>query len=415
MDDSEDSLRCQQLNANTELVKHAAAIRVGNRMSLICRRIWNVLLYHAYPDLLVREIHSMPVAQLGLDVGYSGRNRGWLKQAFRELNSTEIEWDILAGEQSRWGVSSALASAEIHDGRICEWSYAAPMRREFFRPEIYARLNLEIQKNFRSSNSLALWEFFNLNMRDRDTANVRLSLIDFRTLLDIKPSQYSKFRVLSEKVINRSLSELNAVSDVSVSVQYIKSSRQVTGLEFNVERKRTLGSTEFEKPDDTLINRLSHDFGLSEKDAAMFAAKFKNQERLSGLLVDIHKKYEAGKIQEGKLTAYTHATLSRASPAIPEIEVAAQSARKAATGPKLSNVELMEIGRDYYAGLDADKHEFMERAWVKTHGVGVTGIWYRERGLEDPTVNTEFMIWLGDWAVKHQKTVRPTKQPAAFP
>ena len=403
------------METNTELVKHAAAIRVGNRMSLICRRIWNVLLYRAYQDLLVREIHSMPVAQLGTDVGYSGRNLGWLKQAFRELNSTEVEWDILAGEESRWGVSSALASAEIHNGTICEWSYAAPMRRELFRPEIYARLNLEIQKKFRSSNSLALWEFFNLNLRDRDTASVRLSIADFKILLDIKPVQYRNFTALSAKVINRTVSELNAVSDVSVSVRYLRAVRQVNWLEFNVARKRNIETTDAKKPNDEKIKRLNVDFGLSSKDAALFAAKFTNDNRLEALLEDIRKKYQEGKIKAGKITAYTYATLSRASPDEPGIETVARSAPRATARLELTNAQLMDIGRNYHADLDAIKQEYMEKVWVKSLRVSVTAIWYSERGLDDPSVKNEFMIWLGDWAVKNQKIVPTLKPRAAFP
>ena len=52
-----------------------------------------------------------------------------------------------------------LASAEIRDG-VCTYGYSAPLRRRLHNPAMYARISLELQNQFTSKHTLALFELF---------------------------------------------------------------------------------------------------------------------------------------------------------------------------------------------------------------------------------------------------------------
>lgn len=52
-----------------ELKKHVAAVHIRNRLSLLERKVANILLLNAYEDLLTQEVHT-------IKVGRPGRHRG---------------------------------------------------------------------------------------------------------------------------------------------------------------------------------------------------------------------------------------------------------------------------------------------------------------------------------------------------
>jgi len=52
------------LKDKKEVIKHSAAIQVENRISLLERRAWNVLLANAYDELPTAETHRIAVVDL---------------------------------------------------------------------------------------------------------------------------------------------------------------------------------------------------------------------------------------------------------------------------------------------------------------------------------------------------------------
>src|SRR5258708_30060869 len=82
-------------DSNRELKKHAATIHCSNSLSLLQRKITNALLYHAYPELMLKEEHEITVKQLCKLIGYQGNNHAVIKEALKELLSTVIEWNLI--------------------------------------------------------------------------------------------------------------------------------------------------------------------------------------------------------------------------------------------------------------------------------------------------------------------------------
>ncbi len=110
------------------LKKHAAAIHCSNTLSLMQRKMNNALLYHAYPDLYTKDVYEITVSHLCKMIGYKGNNHAAIKEAFKKLVSTQIEWNLVddnTGEED-WTASSVIASVRI-SGPLCAYAYSPHM------------------------------------------------------------------------------------------------------------------------------------------------------------------------------------------------------------------------------------------------------------------------------------------------
>ena len=171
------------------LVKHVAAIHVGARLTLVQRKAVNVLLNHAYPSLLNCEEHEIRLKDIANAIGLNSNNLESLKEALRRLNSTRVEWNILGkdNKEEEWATTTMLAQAKISKGWL-NYAYSPELRRHLYRPEIYARINLAIQRTFRSSHALALYENC---VRFRDVGSTGwITVEDFRKLMGVDDDEY---------------------------------------------------------------------------------------------------------------------------------------------------------------------------------------------------------------------------------
>ena len=104
--------------------KNVAAIHVSGKLTLLQRKLSNVLLLNAYDTLLTQNRHQIDARTLALMIGYNSNDMDTLRDALRGLAETVAEWDMLdeRGRQE-WGVSSLLSYAKLKGG-ICEYAYS---------------------------------------------------------------------------------------------------------------------------------------------------------------------------------------------------------------------------------------------------------------------------------------------------
>ena len=100
-----------------ELKKHIGAIYVAGDLTLLQRKIANILLFNAYDKLLAQEIHEIRLKDLADVAGYDSNDTKLLKNAFRKLASTGLEWNILDKGEELCGTASFISDAEIIKGR----------------------------------------------------------------------------------------------------------------------------------------------------------------------------------------------------------------------------------------------------------------------------------------------------------
>ena len=222
-----------------ELIKHSAAIQIENKITLLQRRTWNVLLYNAYNELDSKEEHEIALQELARFVGYKSHDMEYLKEASLAMLRCIVQYNVLDkdGSLERWGATALLAQAAIEKG-LFTYAYSPELRRRLHNPTMYARLDLDLQRQFDSKYGLALWELCADYLgAGREYGETPFIPIDgFRRLMGVAETAYASFKRLKDKVLNPAMAEVNGVSDFRVSVDYQRENRKITALKFKMRR-----------------------------------------------------------------------------------------------------------------------------------------------------------------------------------
>ncbi|WP_197339412.1 replication initiation protein [Ralstonia solanacearum] len=219
--------------ARTELKKHVATVHVSGELSLLERKIVNVLLLNAYDDLLTRKTHKIPVGILSTMLGFDSKNTEALKKALLKVMSTPVSFDLLHdGGDSEWNASPLIGYAGIRSG-VCSYEYSDWLAKKLANPEIYTLININVQKQFGGGYSLALYE--NCLRFKRTGSTGWISVEIWRRLLGAEASTYDEFKHFNGEVIKKSVKEINTVSNILVTPEYKREGRRVTQIRFLVE------------------------------------------------------------------------------------------------------------------------------------------------------------------------------------
>lgn len=214
--------------------KHVAAIHVSGKLTLLQRKLSNVLLLNAYDTLISRNRHQIDARTLCLMIGYNSNDMETLKQSLRGLAETVAEWDMLDEKgQQEWGVSSLLSYAKLKGG-VCEYAYSPALAEKLNDPKVFALINLNIQRRFTSGHALALYENCYRFVRTGSTGWWPLDL--FRRLMGVDGSAYYEtFKHLNAKVIKPAVAEVNKTSNIILTPETRKQGRVVTEIRFRIK------------------------------------------------------------------------------------------------------------------------------------------------------------------------------------
>ena len=219
--------------------KNVAAIHVSGKLTLLQRKLSNVLLLNAYDALITKPKHQIDAQTLCLMVGYNSNDMATLKQSLRSLAETTAEWDMLDEEgRQEWGVSSLLSYAKLKSG-VCEYAYSPALAEKLHDPKVFALINLNIQRRFTSGHALALYENCYRFVRTGSTGWWPIDL--FRRLMGVDGSAYyESFKHLNAKVIKPAVSEVNKTSNILVEPELRKMGRQVSEIRFRIKENPQL-------------------------------------------------------------------------------------------------------------------------------------------------------------------------------
>lgn len=211
--------------------KHVAAIHVSGKLTLLQRRLSNVLLLNAYDTLTTQAVHRIDARTLCLMIGYNSHDMDTLKASLRGLAETVAEWDMLDEEgRQEWGVSSLLAYAKLKGG-VCEYAYSPALAQKLHDPKVFALINVNIQRRFTSGHALALYENCYRFVRTGSTGWWPIEL--FRRLMGVGDSDYYEtFKHLNAKIIKPAVEEVNRSSNIIVTPETRKMGRAVTDIRF---------------------------------------------------------------------------------------------------------------------------------------------------------------------------------------
>lgn len=219
--------------------KNVAAIHVSGKLTLLQRKLSNVLLLNAYDTLVTRNKHQIDARTLCMMVGYNSNDMDTLKQSLRSLAETTAEWDMLdANGRQEWGVSALLSYAKLSGG-VCEYAYSPALAEKLHDPKVFALINLNIQRRFTSGHALALYENCYRFVRTGSTGWWPIDL--FRRLMGVDGrAYYESFKHLNAKIIKPAVAEVNKTSNILITPELHKMGRQVSEVRFLIKENPQL-------------------------------------------------------------------------------------------------------------------------------------------------------------------------------
>lgn len=273
------------------LKKHVGLIHCENKLSLIQRKICNILLFNALDKIDDQDTYEIPIKKLCSLVGYNSNDSKQIKESVKVLISTVMEWNLLEDDKYLnendyqdddviWNASSLLAGASIRNGTI-KYSYSPQMKSVLSSLDIYGRINLFVQAKFNSAYSLVLYEncvrFKNLEQTSWFPLDI------FRALMGVHEDKYPEFKVLNRRVISVAVNEINQKSDIYIEPKFRRQERKVTAVQFLIKEnegykptfKRLKASQEIDKTSElNLLDILIDEFRITKKQADSILSKY---------------------------------------------------------------------------------------------------------------------------------------------
>ncbi|WP_157271711.1 replication initiation protein [Azohydromonas aeria] len=214
------------------------------RLTLLSRRIYNALLFHAQQQGVEEKQYSIPLATLIGDAHFNSRNVALLKEHIREMQTTLIEWNSVGAGEQRWTSSQLLGAVEIAERGsgypvIISWSYPDRVRERLLKPSRYTRILLEVGAQMRSYAAAVLFELGMQYLTSPSRLTMREDLFWWASVLtgrsDVEKVDYRYFK---RDVLRPALAEVEALQqDFVLELIEHKEGRRVAELQFRVLRR----------------------------------------------------------------------------------------------------------------------------------------------------------------------------------
>lgn len=393
-------------NKSLELKKHINAIHCSNNLSLVQRKLFNALLYNAYPDLPYKQQFEIRGKDLYQLIGYNSNDTAKLKEALIGLITIAIEWNVIdcsTGQEKKWKASSILASAELSNG-VCIYEYSQVMKDLMYQPEIYGQINVELMSKFKSGYGLALYENC---IRYKGLKQTPWFPIDiFRKLMGVFDGKYLVFKDFKKRVLDVGVNEVNSVSPIRIYPDIERINQRVTRIRFKLEKKITESPISLSElsVDDTLKPVLINTFGFSTQ---MVDETYENYDieyiREKVELITQSESFSSGKIRG--LAGYLMEALkkdyrpSKSSKVIINERRKISEAKEKEINDKLEKQEerykqyVNKKINNYLVNLTEEQHgdligEF--ELFIKENQNTIFKSMYKKYGLEHPATKSDF-------------------------
>ena len=199
-------------------------IRQSAALTLHDRRVLNLLIEHAGPDIASDRHHRMPMARLR---GPAHRGSERVRDSIENLMKTLI---LIPTRDSKGNKATTrvqlLASTTTTDdeenpnGEVA-YSFHKEVRDIISRSDYWGRIKASVMFAFSSKYALALYEAICLRINLKHN-NQFFKPYDFRELLSVDRDLLTRFPDFKRRVLDPALTEVNALSDCNVEVEVIR-------------------------------------------------------------------------------------------------------------------------------------------------------------------------------------------------
>ncbi|MEN3365501.1 MAG: hypothetical protein V7606_2775 [Burkholderiales bacterium] len=226
-------------------VNTLAIVPKSEKITVTARKIYNVMLQYAQKQGVDKESYRVRLADIAVGIDFNSNNTEVIKQYFRQMATTGVEWQSpTTGEGARWSISALIAHADlVQRGKelILEWSYAPNIKQELLDPQRFAKMSLQVLAALNTMASLVLYEICCRYADNPSGLTARQAWSWWRPVLtgapDSATSAYQEYKIFNRDVVKKALKKINEVTDLEVELIEHKIGRSVQDLQFRVKRK----------------------------------------------------------------------------------------------------------------------------------------------------------------------------------
>jgi hypothetical protein len=269
---------------------------VVGELSLLQRKILNILLENAKARLAQIEVHEIPFAEIVARLNYNSNDHKPIRSALDGLPSRQIRWNYLnPGTEKDYGVSAYISEVKYVGNKV-RYAYPPTVREILHSPRRYAVLNLAVQNAFNQKYSLPLYELCKQSLDLGETPVYSVS--QWRELLGVpKGTVYDEFKHLRQKVFNPAVDEINGSSDVKAEPVFHREGRHIVALSFTVSSNPQLPLQLASRPTRgrELVERMMA-LGFKETLARQYLTRYP-EEYLVGNIEVVEEKQRKGQLK----------------------------------------------------------------------------------------------------------------------
>lgn len=226
-------------------VNTLAIVPKSERITVTARKIYNVMLHYAQRQGVSKERYQVRLCEIATGIDFNSNNTELIKQYFRQMATTGVEWQSpTIGEGARWSVSALIAHADLiqRSGElVLEWSYAPNIKQELLDPQRFAKMSLQVQASLNTMASLVLYEICCRYADNPGGLTARQPWPWWRPVLTGSPdsptSAYQEYKIFNRDVLKKAVKKVNDVSDLEIELVEHRVGRSVQDLQFRVRRK----------------------------------------------------------------------------------------------------------------------------------------------------------------------------------
>ncbi|MFC3110828.1 RepB family plasmid replication initiator protein [Undibacterium arcticum] len=226
-------------------VNTLAIVPKSEKITVTARKIYNVMLQYAQRQGIEKDSYRARLADIATGIDFKSNNTELIKQYFRQMATTGVEWQSpTTGEGARWSISALIAHADlIQRGNelVLEWSYAPNIKQELLDPQRFAKMSLQVLATLNTMASVVLYEICCRYADNPSGLTARQSWAWWRPVLtgapDSPTSAYQEYKIFNRDVVKKAVKKVNDVTDLEIELIEHKIGRSVQELQFRVKRK----------------------------------------------------------------------------------------------------------------------------------------------------------------------------------
>jgi hypothetical protein len=390
-----------------------AVLPVSGRITATMRKLFATMLFFSQQDGS-KDVYRRSFGELMNLAEYNSRNTLDLREQFKMLQSIQVEWNTQSSDETRWGVSGMIAQAEIieHKGHATyvEWSLPPRIRKELLDPTSYTALLLHMSTALRGGSSIALYEICSRYKTSPTGLTMRQPWEWFSPRITGNPLiEVNEYKYFKRDVLKRAIAEVNAMTDIEVTLIEHKFGRRIEQIQFKVTRKAnpfvawtdTSAATGAAIDMDLLNNIVG--FGIKPKQAKIYCEE--NDEAFLRKTVALVRQREAavGMPKLSSTAAYfrvavrdRHADQPEKTPTQPPV-LPKGALLRPSTPAELTQVERIRVADEAYRSMSIEDQETKREQFIKVTPVAAYSREIKRHGLgRSQAAKAAFCEWLAD-------------------